>query len=98
MKLFEKLFVIFIAIAVIVQLACASYSYVGCFVDDVSDPDLSDATMVFASSGDDRLTLATCVDQCEAEGSPFVGLQRGVECHCGQVYGQHGAADNAVSK
>ena len=97
--IFEAFSRLFLVAAVTWQVATASYSYVGCFLDQASNPDLGDATMVFPSTGDDQLTLATCVEQCRAEGSPFVGLQRGVECHCGQVYGYYGEASNhAVSK
>lgn len=96
LKLFSSFLV---TMALTWHVATSSYSYVGCFLDDVSDPDLTDATMVFSSSGSDSLTLDTCVEQCRGEGSPFVGLQAGVECHCGQMYGKHGAAVNhAVSK
>ena len=67
-----------------------SYSYIGCFYDVESDPDLDDSQIAFAA---DQLTVEECAFQCRESGSPYAGLHRGSVCNCGDSYGKHGFAD-----
>ena len=71
-------------------LSDASYSYIGCFHDVTSDPDLDDSQIAFAA---DQLTVDECAFQCRESGSPYAGLHRGSVCYCGHNYGKHGYAD-----
>ena len=68
----------------------SSYSYIGCFYDVESDPDLDDSQIAFAA---DQLTVDECAFQCRESGSPYAGLHRGSVCNCGDSYGKHGFAD-----
>jgi hypothetical protein len=63
----------------------ASNQYLGCFIDQIGDRDLS----IFI--GDyKQLTPKQCILICNEQNYLYAAIQYGNECRCGQQYGKYG--------
>ncbi|CAH1261309.1 KREMEN2 [Branchiostoma lanceolatum] len=68
---------------------CEDMLYLGCYRDggSMDSRDLSGDNMTSAD-----LTPKLCLDYCAEAGYTYAGVQYGVECFCGNSFGQFGAA------
>ena len=67
------------------DLISATNQYLGCFIDQIGNRDLS----IFI--GDyEQLTPKQCILVCHEPNYPYAAMQYGNECRCGQQYGKHG--------
>ena len=79
--------IIFLLYYLIVQttVISASNQYLGCFIDQVGDRDLS----LFV--GDyERLTPSQCIRTCREQNFPYAAIQYRTECRCDRKYGKYG--------
>jgi hypothetical protein len=63
----------------------AANQYLGCFIDQIGNRDLS----IFIDDYE-QLTPKQCILACQAQNYLYAAIQYGNECRCGQQYGKYG--------